>query len=132
MLYGVKVIHIHEVGTAKKRIYEELILTVNASSFEDAYEKAERYMQDAVCEYTNVNGETVKTVNIEAVDCFLAFDPENDVQEVYSAFSVNKTALSEEDYYDVIASACDENDMRALRNIEFSEPADGGSSCPRR
>jgi len=95
---------------------------VNASSFEEAYEKAEYYMQDAVCEYTNVYGETVKTVSIEAVDCFLAVDPENEVQEVYSSFSVNKTLLSEDEYYDTIASPCDEKDLMALRNIEFNEP----------
>lgn len=122
MLYGVKVLHTHEVGAAKKRFYEELILTVNASSFEEAYEKAENYMRDAVCEYINVYGDTVKTVSIEAVDCFLAVDPENDVQEVYSSFSVNRTLLSEADYYDAIASACDENDLLELRNIEFNEP----------
>ena len=122
MLYGVKVIHTHEVGVAKKRFYEELILTVNASSFDEAYEKAERYMQDAACEYTNVYGEPVKTVSIEAVDCFLAVDPENDVQEVYSAFFVNNTPLSEEDYHEVLASSCDEKDMLPLRNIEFNEP----------
>ena len=69
-----------------------------------------------------VYGDTVKTVSIEAVDCFLAVDPENDVQEVYSAFFVNNTPLSEADYHEVLASSCDEKDMLPLRNIEFNEP----------
>ena len=43
MEYGVKVIHTHTVGEEDVRFYEELILKVNASSFDEAYEKAERY-----------------------------------------------------------------------------------------
>ena len=78
MIYGVKVIHTNTVGSDDRRFYEEMILTVNAESFDEAYEKAEkyiqRYMQDDVCEYTNIYNETVKTLRIEAVDCFLALE----------------------------------------------------------
>ena len=71
MTYGVKVIHTHTVSEDDQRYYEELILRVEADSFDDAYEKAENYMKGAVCEYKNQKGQTVKTLNIEAVNCFL-------------------------------------------------------------
>ncbi len=120
MLYGVKVIHAHAVGNNERRFYEELILMVHAESYDDAYAKAEKYMQDAVCDYTNTDGEQVKTVQIEIVDCFLAFDPEGDVQEVYSSFSTNHTALSEKAYYNAITGCCDEKELSILRNKDFN------------
>ena len=120
MLYGVKVIHTHAVGDHERRFYEELILMVNAESYDAACEKAGRYMQDAVCDYTNVYGEQVKTIQMEVVDCFLAFDPEGDVQEVYSSFSMNRTALSEEAYYKAMTSCCGEEALRPLRNVDFN------------
>ncbi len=120
MIYGVKVIHTHTVGENDQRYYEELILRVDADSFDDAYEKAERYMKDAVCEYKNPKGETVKTLNIEAVNCFLTFEPEGDVQEMYSSFSCNNSSLTEEEYYDAISSSCGEEELRPLRNAEYN------------
>lgn len=120
MIYGVKVIHTHAVGENDRRYYEELILRVDADSFDDAYEKAEQYMKGAVCEYRNPEGETVRTISIEAVDCFLAYEPEGDVQEVYSSFSCNHSPLSEEEYYKVILSSCEEEELRHLRNSEFN------------
>lgn len=120
MLYGVKVIHTYTVGDNEKRYYEELILLVNADSFESAYEKADRYMEDTVCEYKNPKGETVKTLCIETVNCFLAFEPEGDVQEVFSSFSSNRTLLTEDAYYEAISSSCDKEELRPLRNAEFN------------
>ncbi len=119
MIYGVKVIHTHAVGENDRRYYEELILRVEANSFDDAYRKAERYMKDTVCEYINLKGETVKTLSIEAVNCFLAYEPDGDVQEVYSSFSINRSSLTEEEYYKTITYACGEKEMRPLRNLEF-------------
>lgn len=120
MTYGVKVIHTHTVGEDDRRFYEELILKVEADSFDDACAKAADYMKHAVCEYTNPKGETVKTLRIEAVDCFYAFEPDGDVQEVFSSFSRNPGSLSEEEYYQAITSYCGEEDLRSLRNIEFN------------
>jgi hypothetical protein len=120
MIYGVKVIHSYTVCENVRRYYEELILRVDAVSFDDAYEKAERYMKEAVCEYKNPKGETVKTLSIEAVNCFLAYEPEGDVQEVYSSFSCNHSPLSEEEYYEVISSSCEEEELRPLRNAEVN------------
>lgn len=120
MIFGVKVIQTHAVGDKDLRFYEELILKVDANSFDEAYEKAESYMEDADFEYTNINGEKVRTVQIEAIDCFLAFEPEGDVQEIYSSFSTNKTSLSEEAYYQAISSPCEEKELCPLRNKEFN------------
>ena len=39
MIYGVKVIHTRSVGEDGRRFYEELILRVEANSFDEAYEK---------------------------------------------------------------------------------------------
>ena len=120
MTYGVKVIHTHTVGENDQRYYETLILRVEADSFDDAYEKAELYMKDAVCEYINPKGDLVKTLRIEAVNCFLAYEPEGDVQEVYSSFSSNHSSLTEEEYYEAISSSCWEEELRPLRNAKFN------------
>ena len=119
MIYGVKVIHTRTVGEHDQRYYEELILRVEADSFDSAYEKAECYMKDAVCEYKNQKGDTVKTLRIEAVNCFLAYEPEGDVQEMYSSFSRNNRSLTEEEYYEAICSSCTEEELRPLRNAGF-------------
>ena len=120
MTYGVKVIHTITVGENDQRYYEELILRVEADSFDNAYEKAESYMKDAACEYKNPKGDTVKTLCIEAVDCFLAYEPEGDVQEVYSSFLRNHSVLTEEKYYEAISLPCAEEELRPLRNAEFN------------
>ena len=120
MIYGVKVIHTHAVGEDARRFYEELILRVEARSFDEAYEKAEKYMQDYVCEYTSINDEKVKTFKIEAVDCFLVLDAEEDVQEIYSSFSANRSSLTEDEYYEAISSPCEEKELRSLRNKDFN------------
>ena len=115
MIYGVKAIHTYAVGAEERLFYEELILKVSADSFDAAYEKAEQYLRGQVCEYKNTNGERVKTQKIEVIYCFLAFDPEGDVQEVYSSFSRNDSSLSEEEYYRLLTSPCDKETLYPLR-----------------
>mgnify|MGYP003300931921 CR=1 FL=1 len=120
MTYGVKIIHTHTIGENDQRCYEEIILLVDADSFDDAYIKAGCYMKDAASEYNNPQGQTVKTLRIEAVGCFLAYDPDGDVQEIYSSFSINNSSLTEEEYYKAISSSCGEEELRPLRNAEFN------------
>lgn len=118
MIYGVKIIKTQSVGEDNKRFYEELILKVTAESFDEAYEKAENYMketEEAVGDYINISNEQVRTLSTEAVDCFLALEPENDIQEIYSSFSTNKTCLSDDEYYDIVSSSCTENELKRLR-----------------
>lgn len=120
MFYGVKVLHTHVIGEEKRYLYEELVLCVRADSPDEAYDKAALYMRDCVCDYTNIYGECVKTHRIEAIDCFIIYEEEGDVQEVYSSFTRNDTGWSEDEYYRVITAACNEEELRPLRNIEFN------------
>lgn len=120
MIYGVKVIRTLTVGENDQRYYEELILRIVADSFDNAYEKAECYMKDSVYEYKNPKGDTVKIISIKAVDCFIAYAPEGDVQEMYSSFSINNSSLNEEEYYKTISSSCGEEELRPLQNAEFN------------
>ncbi len=71
-------------------------------------------------EYQNTEGETVKTLRIEATDCFLISDDGREVQEVYSSFHLNKTDLSEDEYYDILSYSCDEQDLTGLKNKDFT------------
>lgn len=86
MYFGVKVLHTYIVGDEGERFYEELILRVKAESFDEAYDKAGKYMKNYVCDYLNLENKQVRTFNIELVDCFLAYDSDGDVQEMYSTF----------------------------------------------
>lgn len=115
MKYGVKVIYTYSVGDDGRKYYEEQILAVNAESFDDAYAKAEKYISKYDNEHINPQGESVKTEKIELLDCFLAFDEEDDVQEIYSAFTKNKTALDEGTFYRAITGQCDDEELCDLR-----------------
>ena len=64
MKYGVKVIYTYTVGNNYKKYYEEQILSVNAGSFEEAYEKAEKYAAGYNDAYTNPRGDMFKTEKI--------------------------------------------------------------------
>ena len=90
------------------------------TSIEDAYEKAGEYMRDYVCDYRNLGGKRVRTHKIEAVDCFLSLVEEKGVQEVFSTFYVRPGYLTDEEYYDLITTSCNENELSALRNKEFA------------
>ena len=120
MTYGVKLIRTVSVGNGDQRFYEEIILKVNADSFDDAYSKAEAYAQNNAGEYRNTNNEIVRTIKTEAVDCFLAFEEEDSVQELYSSFYTNSTALSEDEFYRSVTTPCEEDALLLLRNQEFN------------
>ena len=122
--YGVKLLLTHFVGTAQRRFYEEMIVLVRADDEESAFEKAEAYAAGYDSEYTNPMGETV-TFAVEAVDCFEAVEPDDDVQEVYSHFFINRGLLSEERYYELLADSCDAAELFPLRNILYNPPQGG-------
>ena len=119
MDYGVKAIRTIVIGDNEQRFYEELILRIDAISFDDAYEKASQYLKNADLHYVNIEGKKVETIYIETIDCFLAYEQQDGVQEVYSAFYANKSTLSEDAYYRALTSPCDEAEMYPLRNQEF-------------
>ena len=120
MKYGVKVIFTYSIEPDNRKFYEETIYLVDAESFDDAYEKAEKHKKVIDLEYTNPKGQKVKTEKIDFVDCFLAFDEEDGVQEVYSATFKNKSSLTEEDFYETITNQCDADEMHDLRYEEFN------------
>ncbi len=121
MKYGVKVIYTYSVGEDCRKFYEEQILSVNAESFDEAYEKAEQYTAEYDTEHTNPKGELVKTEKVEFVDCFLAFDEEGDVQEIYSSTTKNKTSLTDEQFYIAISNECTNEELYDLRYGEFNK-----------
>ena len=120
MKYGVKVIFTYSVEPDNRKFYEESIYLVDAESFDDAYEKAEEYTKEIDLEHTNPKGQKVKTEKIDFVDCFLAFDEEDGVQEIYSATFKNKSSLSEEGFYKAITNQCDADELFDLRYEEFN------------
>ena len=121
MKYGVKVILTYSVEPDNRKFYEESIYLVDADSFDDAYRKAEEYAKDFDLEHTNPKGQKVKTEKIDFVDCFLAFDDEKGVQEIYSATFKNKSALQEQAFYELITIQCDKDELFDLRYKEFNE-----------
>ena len=60
MKYGVKVILTYSVEPDNRKFYEESIYLVDAESFDDAYEKAEKYTSEIDLEYTNPKGKKLQ------------------------------------------------------------------------
>ena len=121
MKYGVKVIFTYSVESDNQKFYEESIYLVDAQSFDGAYKKAEEYTKNFDLEHINPKGEKVKTEQIDFADCFIAFDEEDGVQEIYSATFKNKSSLSEKDFYKLITVQCDAEELFDLRFEEFNK-----------
>lgn len=121
MKYGVKVIYTYSVGESCRKYYEEQILLVNADSFDEAFGKAEKYTAGYDTEHTNPKGELVKTDKVDLIDCFLAFDEENDIQEIYSSTTKNKTSLTDEQFYITLSDQCTNEELHDLRYEEFNK-----------
>lgn len=121
MKYGVKVLFTYSVEPDKRKFYEESIYLVEAESFDDAYDKAEKYADGFEAEHINPKGQKVKTEKIDFVDCFIAVDEENGVQEVYSSMFKNRTLLEEDEFYSAITTQCDAEELFDLRYREFNE-----------
>ena len=115
MKYTVKVLYTYSVG--QKKFYETSILLTDADSFDEAYEKAERFVAQNNDEYTNIKGEAVKTEKVELLDCFCAYDDEDGVSEIYSSFTKNNTGLPENNFYEALTTQCNEEELIDLRHI---------------
>ncbi len=120
MKFGVKVMFTYSVQPDTRKYYEETVYLVDAESFDEAYKKAEKYTKDFDMEHMNPKGQIVKTEKIDFLDCFLAFDEEDGVQEIYSTTLKNNSSLLEEDFYKAITSQCDADEMYDLRYDEFN------------
>ena len=121
MRYGVKIVYTYTVGKSSRKFYEESVLSINAESFDEAYEKAETYASKGLDEHLNPHGETVKAEKFELIDCFVAMDEEDEVYEIYSAFKNNKTSLEESKFYEALTAQCDVEELYDLRYKEFNK-----------
>lgn len=113
MRYGVKVIYTYCVEN--KRFFEESILMLQVSSFDDALDKAEDYVKSSESEYENCDDKIVKLEKAEVLDCFLIYE-DDEIVEVYSSFSTNKTSLSDDDFYKAITDIADAEKLYPLRH----------------
>lgn len=81
--------------------YEEQVLLFYAKSFEDAFDKAEKYMSKQVSfpSYKNIYGQTVRIEVLEYVDCYELFEnPSKEEPEVYSNIYCVPKDISDEDF----------------------------------
>ena len=114
-LYGIKVIYNHTVHSEPQLNFFELqILMIKANSDDEAFAKAEEYAITYCFEYINVSGDKVSTEVYSLEDCYLIYEEDNDVREVYSCITGNKDAGK------VWSNSCTSEEMKELRNIEFN------------
>lgn len=112
-IFGVKLIFKYVVNSqAPQVLYEEQILRIRAASFDNAYQKTDEYVASYIDKYTNINGDTVEISLHKVADCFLVFDEENDIQEVYSGFyNLDENALN------AISTPCEKEEIHILRHM---------------
>ena len=118
--YGVKLMYRYETGG--EVYYEESVLRVRASSFDDAMEKAEEYA-DSLIDRNHINpfGLEVRESVCDVMDCFLMQESGGEIEEVYSAFHRNRTDLSENEYIEMMFDECSEEELQSLRYWEFND-----------
>ena len=119
--YSVKLI-IRSVVETGEIFLEESILMIKADSFDDAYERAERYVEDnGICDaYRNVKGQLVTLEVVSYADCFLVFDDDEEVTEVYSSIKIPNETMTEKLIVSVEEMSATRKEMLPLR--EFRDP----------
>lgn len=115
MKYSVKLIirySVEDDGT----FFEESIVMFDANSFDDAYEKADRYIRDneLTVAYRNIEGKTV-TRQVKAVDCFSVTEGDDGV-EVYSRFLRSNHLTSDNLFPDFLSDSCTAEELTSLRH----------------
>ena len=119
--YSVKLI-IRSVVETGEVFLEESILMIKAASFDDAYEKAERYAAESgICDaYRNCKGQLVTLEVVSYADCFLVFDDDEEVTEVYSSIKIPNETMTEKLIVSVEEMSATRKEMLPLR--EFRDP----------
>ncbi|MBQ4428944.1 MAG: DUF4288 domain-containing protein [Clostridia bacterium] len=122
MKYSVKLLVRYTVETGEVFL-EESILMLEAASFDDAYSKAEKYVEeDGLFEYDNLFGKKVRKQVISYVDCFRVYDDPDDVLEVYSTIRRSSEQLPENVIVSVLENSCTRAEMLPLR--QWADPDD--------
>jgi hypothetical protein len=96
--FGVKLLHkmeitgepdadrIDEFYYETKTFFEESILLVSASSFDEAYQIAEAKARENNGVYENKYGQMIQQEFYESIDCFHLFGSPESGEEIYSTF----------------------------------------------
>ena len=111
-IFGVKLIFKYVVNSEMPKVlYEEQILRIKAESFDNAYQKADEYIASYIDKYTNINGNIVEISLYKEVDCFLCYEEDDGIQEVYSGFlKLDDNVLKS------ITTPCETDDLFILRH----------------
>ena len=130
MKYSVKLIIKSTVESGEVSL-EESILMMDADSFDDAYDKAEQYVEErGVCDaYRNYEGQVVTREIVSYADCFAPFEDDDDeVTEVYSSIIRPDEKLTEEMIVATLRGYSTRKDLLPFREIvDMDELDDDGS-----
>ena len=130
MKYSVKII-IKSTVESREVSLEESVLMMDADSFDDAYDKAERYVEErGICDtYRNYEGKRVTREIVSYADCFAPFeDDEDDVIEVYSSIIRPDEKLTEETIVAVLKRYSTRKDLLPFREIVDTDELDEDDS----
>ncbi|MBQ4424035.1 MAG: DUF4288 domain-containing protein [Clostridia bacterium] len=121
MKYSVKLL-IKSTAESGEVSIEESILMMDADSFDDAYDKAERYVETGVCEpYVNIFGKRVDVEVVSYADCFRIDEDEADeVTEVYSSIVCPNAKQTEEMIVAVHEASATAKERTPFRSMEFA------------
>ncbi len=115
-MYSIKILFKYTINEIKE-FFEESIIMLKATSFDDAYNKAEEYVQETIpMEWTNQYGQHVLVSVVAYVDCFQIVEDE-EVTEVYSSFRINKSKLGQQEYIKLLTDCCESDELKELRRI---------------
>lgn len=111
-VFGVKLVYKYVVHSQEPQVlYEEQILKINADSFDEAYQKADKYVETYIDKYTNINGDNVEISLYKEVDCLKCYYDDSDIEEIYSGFlNLDDNALKS------ITTPCELEEMKILRH----------------
>ena len=115
MKYSVKMVVKHSVETGEVFL-EESIIMLEADSFDQAYAKAEQYVQENQISdsYENMYGKRVHSEVVSLADCFSVYEDE-DVIEVYSSMFKCSDGLREDTLVALFENSCTRIEMLPLR-----------------
>ena len=120
MKHSVKLVIKHSVETGEVFL-EEAVLLLEADSFDEAYLKAEQYVQEnEICgSYDNMYGHRVHSEVVSFADCFSVYD-DGDVIEVYASLRKCSDPLHEDAAIAFLENSCTREEMLPLR--QFPDP----------